>query len=103
MKATWPKLSRSPSWRSAQLWPGRLHGDRRLQGDLAKVEQAGEAELQLKTEREDRVDAGNDADERPEAAACERVHMTLARPKRPCGRTISAPARIAKATTGLST
>ena len=72
MKATWPKLSKP-----------------------------GEAELELEAEREDRVDAGDDADERPEAAARERVHTTLARPKSPCGRTISAAARIAKATTGL--
>ena len=76
-------------------------GADRHEGDLAEVQQAREAELELQPEREDRVDPGDHADERPEAAARERVHTTLARPKRPCGRTISAPMRTAKATTGL--
>ena len=72
MNATWPKLS-SPVKPNCELQP----------------------------EREDRVDAGDDADERPEVAARERAHTTLARPKSPCGRTISAAASTTNATTGL--
>ena len=58
--------------------------------DLPEVEQAREAELHLKPEREDRVDARDDADERPEAAAREDAHAIRACPKNPCGRTSSA-------------
>ena len=76
-------------------------GADRHERDLAEVEQPGEAELQLQPQREDRVDPGDDADERPEVAARERAHTTLARPKSPCGRTISAAASTTNATTGL--
>ena len=80
----------------------RVRADRH-EGDLAKVEQSREPKLHLKPESEDRVDPGDDPDERPEAAAAEDVHATRAWPKSPCGRRSSAITRTAKATTGLYT
>ena len=78
----------------------RVRADRH-EPDLPEVEQAGEAELDLQTEREQRVDAGHDADEGPEVAADDRAHAVRALPKRPCGRRRRATISRAKATTGL--
>src|SRR5581483_3332934 len=78
----------------------RVRADRH-ERDLAEVQQPGEAELHLQAERENRVDAGDDADEGPEVPAREDAHPARAWPKNPCGRTMSAAARRANATTGL--
>ena len=78
----------------------RVRADRH-ESDLPEVEQAGEAELDLEAEREERVDPRDDADEGPEVDAEDRAHAVRALPKRPCGRRSRATMRRVKATTGL--
>src|SRR5207253_204873 len=73
--------------------------------DLAEVDDAGEADVELEPEREDPVEAGEHADadpefRLPEGAEADRGqgHMVRARPKMPCGRSTSVRIRAAKPT-----
>ena len=90
----------------------RVGADRHEPG-LAEVLDPGEADVELQPEREDRVDAGEDADAGPEVDVGERLerdperdrervdHTVLARPKMPSGRMIRTMIRMMKPTASL--
>src|SRR6185503_1902715 len=78
----------------------RVRADRH-ERHVAEGEEARVAELELRPEREDRVDPGDDADERPKLRAREDAPTRRALPRIPCGRATSTTMSTANATTGL--
>ena len=71
---------------------------------LAEIEHAGETDVELKAEREDAVDSGDDRDPDPEIEVEldeRRKSQLRLRPRMPCGNRIRVRMRITKPTPGF--